>query len=118
MVPLGGLCSLVSTGLGLLGLARFKLEGNISPNKIKQSSLITEALWAHLQLEVQLKVRLPARAPLGGALALSGNLRFLDVGYGWRQGLFSSTKLISLSFSAQSCSTVSRLSCSFTAAKF
>ena len=44
-------------GLGLLGLARLKLETSSSPKKrAEQSRLTTERLWVHLQLEVQQKV--------------------------------------------------------------
>lgn len=50
-------------GLGVLRLAKLKVEGSIlSHKRIKQSRLITEGLWACLQLEVQLKVLFPANS--------------------------------------------------------
>lgn len=60
------MCPSLAMGLGLLELARLKLEGIISPNeRIKQSGLITEGLWACLQLEVRLKLCLAASSPGG-----------------------------------------------------
>ena len=51
------MCPPQAMGLGVLRPARLKVEGSILPHKrIKQSRLITEGLWACLQLEVQLKV--------------------------------------------------------------
>lgn len=60
------MCPSLAMGLGLLELARLKLEGIISPNeRIKQSGFITEGLWTCLQLEVRLKVCLAGSSPGG-----------------------------------------------------
>ena len=75
------------------------------------------ASWRFDFLQTHLGPHVPSKGHIG-AFALSWNLMFLVVGYGWWQGLPNLTKFISLSSRAQSCSTFSSLPCSFLVAKY